>query len=509
MTFRIAATPLSTPAELPAARQGGFPPELLDACISAPGAEGALRRLREPGVLVVTTGQQPALFTGPLYSVHKALSAAALARLLEERWERPVVPLFWSAGDDHDWAEADHASWPTTDGAVRTVRLRERAAEAPLLPLSREPLGPEVLDAVAAFAADHATAPFGGEAVAWLRRHFHPEATVARASAEALAELLAPAGVVCLDTTHPAMKRAAARHLVRSLGLARDLDRDLSERARQLAEIGHDAGVPVGDGAALVMLEGRHGRDRLISSGDGFVTRRGREHLDLAALQRIAAAEPERLSANVLLRPVVESALLPTVAYVAGPGELRYLELTPPIYQRLRVLQQQPVPRWSGVVVGQSVDRVLGKFGIELGELMRPAGALESRIVRSRLASEIPDALDRLRSAVDAEYGTLARHAHDIDPTLVRMVNAMRRHALTESERVEAKLVRHLKRRESVELTQLARARATVAPLGKPQERVVTAAALLARHGPTLVPRLLDAIRAWYADALEGRLVAS
>ena len=87
-------------------------------------------------------------------------------------------------------------------------------------------------------------------------------------------------------------------------------------------------------------------------AGDGFRTRRGGETYSTADLAAIAAAEPERLSPNVLLRPVVESAVLPTVAYVAGPGELRYLALTPPVYAALGVDRQLPVPRWSGLVGG-------------------------------------------------------------------------------------------------------------------------------------------------------------
>ena len=100
------------------------------------------------------------------------------------------------------------------------------------------------------------------------------------------------------------------------------------------------------------------------------MTRRSRERFDLAALQRIAAAEPERLSPNVLLRPVIESALLPTVAYLAGPGELRYLALTPPVYERMRIPRQLALPRWSGILVEPRVDRVLQKFNIELDDLL-------------------------------------------------------------------------------------------------------------------------------------------
>jgi uncharacterized protein YllA (UPF0747 family) len=262
--------------------------------------------------------------------------------------------------------------------------------------------------------------------------------------------------------------------------------------------------VVLGDGAALVMLEGAQGRDRLVAAGGGFVTRRGKERFDLPALRRIAESEPTRLSPNVLLRPVIESALLPTVAYLGGPAELRYLALTPPIYRRLGVVPQRPLPRWSGVLVEPRVDRVLEKFGIDLTDLLGPPGALESRLVRSQLPAETRVALERVREAIESGYGTIERGAAEIDPTLVRPVQGARNQALAGTQDVEKKLVQHLKRRQETELSQIARARTAVQPAGKPQERVLTVAPFIGRYGPALVADLGEAIESWYAGALEG-----
>lgn len=509
MSFRLVTTPLAGAVELPSRRDGGVDRALRPAFVPAPGVDALLARLDDPNVLVVTTGQQPGLFTGPLYSVHKALSAAALARLLESRWDRPVVPVFWSAGDDHDWAEANHAAW-VAQGVVREASLRARPADDPLVPLAREPLGPEVREALALLRIDLSSEPHGGAAVDWIERHFSdPSRTLASASNGALAELLAPFGILVLDPTHVAVKRASAPHLLRALAASRELDRDLAARARRLAEQGRESSVSVGDGASLVMLDGRFGRDRLVLDGERYVTRRGRERLTQADVERIATTEPERLSANVLLRPALESALLPTVAYVAGPGELRYLELTPPVYERLGIVRQRPVPRWSGVIVDARVDRVLAKFGATLRELMRAAGPLEERIVRPLLPSPAIDALQRLSGELKSEYDALSRSAVEVDPTLRRSVEQALRRSEGERTKLEAKLLRALRRREHLELGQLARARAEVWPMGKPQERVVTPAGLLARHGPALLGQLAETTTAWYADALEGRLVPS
>lgn len=506
MTLRFVPTPLTSGIDLPTPREGGFDPALADAIVDSPGRDSALARLEEPGAFVVTTGQQPGLFTGPLYTIHKALSTAALARVLERQWQRPVVPVFWVAGDDHDFTEASRVSWISGEGGLSHAALPPRPADAPLTPMYRQPLGPEIERILDSLAADLAPSEFRDATLEWLHRHYQPSGTVAGSFAGALAELLSPLGIAVLDSTHPAVKRSAARHLVRALGLARDLDRDLDQRAEELRLAGADSGVTVGDGASLVMLEGPLGRDRLVVSDRGFMTRRGREKIELAELQRIAAAEPGRLSPNVLLRPVIESALLPTVAYLAGPGELRYLALTLPIYERMRIPRQLMLPRWSGVIVEPRVDRVLQKFNIELESLLEPPGALEARLVRSQLPDEAVRNIAALRSAVEAGYDSLGRSAGEIDPTLQRPVQNSKNQALSGINDVERKMVQHLKKRQEVELGQIAKARAVVLPDNKPQERVLTIAPFLARYGPAMIPGLTDAIESWYAASLEGAL---
>jgi uncharacterized protein YllA (UPF0747 family) len=311
--------------------------------------------------------------------------------------------------------------------------------------------------------------------------------------------------VLCFDSTHRAAKRATARHIVKALGMARDLDRDLANRSRELVAAGRDPGVPVGDGATLVMLESRLGRDRLVTDAEGFVARRSGEHFSLADLQAIAAQAPERLSGNVLLRPVLESALLPTVAYLGGPGELRYLELTTPIYDRMRVHRQLPIARWSGILVEPRVDRTLDKYGADLAELLTPGGALEHRVVRSQMPPDLEATFRDLRALIEEHYSRVEPLALSVDPTLKRPVEAARQHAISESQDLEKRIVGHLKRRQETELTQIERARNAVLPDGKPQERVFGITPFLARYGPGVLAQLAESVTAWYAAALEAQ----
>jgi hypothetical protein len=119
VTLRIVPSPLAPLGDFPSLREGRFDPALTEAIVPSTARDAALARLRQPDTVAVTTGQQPGLFTGPLYTIYKALSAAGVARVLERQWQRPVVPVFWVAGDDHDYVEASQVSWIASDGVVQ------------------------------------------------------------------------------------------------------------------------------------------------------------------------------------------------------------------------------------------------------------------------------------------------------------------------------------------------------------------------------------------------------
>jgi bacillithiol biosynthesis cysteine-adding enzyme BshC len=505
LRFAPAPTPAAA-GDVEAARDSQasrrFPPSAVGALVARGAAAQGLQQLLAGSALAVTTGQQAGLFTGPLFAVHKALTAAALARTLTARWRVPVVPVFWVAGDDHDFAEVNHCTVLGADGRAARILLRERAVDAPMLPAYREPVGPEGAVALERLEALLPPSEYRGGALAWLADAYTADRSLAEACAEALAELLAPDGVVVCRGWHGSVKRAAGGVLLEAARQAGPLDAALKAETERLRSQGREAPVVVGEGMALLMLEGRQGRDRLRILAPGrFVTRRGGETYDLAALERVLAEEPARLSANVLLRPVVEAALLPTVAYVGGPGELAYLEQSGPAFERLGVPRPARVPRLSGFVVEAKTDRVLERFGLAPQDLNGSDGELAARSAREDLPGEAVRALTGLRAAITDGYASLRAATAAIDRSLEKSVEGTRNQALVGTQEVEKKLLAALRRRNDTALQQLARAREQLFPGGQAQERVVTAVSVLARHGR----EALDVLRG-AADA-HARLV--
>jgi uncharacterized protein YllA (UPF0747 family) len=405
--------------------------------------------------------------------VYKALSAIALAQRLERERRVPVVPVFWVAGDDHDFAEANHAWVLDRAGEPVSIVLRERPADAPLLPLFREPCGADIGAALAALRAALPESEFTPEVLAWLEAAYRPDANLADAGAAAINQLLGARGIAVFRAHDATAKRAAAPWILRGL----------------------DETLP--DGLTPVMVEGRAGRDRLRAEGKAFVTRRSGERFTRAELERIAAEAPERLSPNVLLRPVVEAALFPTVAYLGGPSEMEYLPEAAPLFAKLGVQAPAPVPRWSGLIIETRVEKVLERHGLSPADFDGTPGALEARLAREALPADLAAKLAALRADVETRYAQIGEDVKRVDPTLARTVQSARNAALAGTHEVEKKLVASLKRSNETVLSQLTRARAALVPGGKPQERVLTAASFLARYGPDLLDAIAAEVARW------------
>ncbi len=471
MNPRIVATPIA-PLTVP---RDGTPRRVTEALLEATLAGPGRDRLATGETLVVTTGQQPGLFTGPLYTIYKALSAMALARRLERERRVPVVPVFWVAGDDHDFHEANHATVLNTAGEPLKLVLRERGAEAPAWPTYRETCGPEIAGVLEALRQGTPDSEFKPAMLDWLAANYHPSNNLADAFATALQALLGERGLAVVRPYAQSVKREMAPWLLRGLD------------------------VTLEDGLTPVLVEASLGRDRLRHEGSEFVTRRSGERFSRADLERVAHDTPERLSPNVLLRPAVEAALWPTVGYLAGPGELRYLPEAAPLYRALEIEPQTPVARWSGMLVDGRVDRVLEKHGLTLDDLSGPPGAVEAKVVRDQLPPEVTEALAQLRDQIAPAYERLGTGVARLDPTLGRTVESARNAALGGLHEIEKKVVASLKRSNETVVGQLTRARAAVFPGGVPQERVVTYASMAIRYGPPLLAELEDEVARWAA----------
>jgi bacillithiol biosynthesis cysteine-adding enzyme BshC len=453
------------------ARIGQERPGWLAALRAAFGTGAAIDRLERTaaaGGVVVTTGQQPGLFGGPIYTWEKALSALALADALERATGVAAAPVFWAATDDADFAEASvtHVAVP---GGLDTLRAPDQPAAAGL-PMARVPLGDvrPLLERLRRGAGSAANTAAVGAAE---RAYTAPGATVGGAYLALLRELLEPLGIAVLDASDPAVRRAGAALMRRALVEGAAIDEALADRERALTRAGHPLQVaPVAD--LTLVFE---------TAPDGTKQRVPRSRATAVA----AGASDDALGPNVLLRPVLERSVLPTVAYVAGPGELAYFAQVSAVAAALGVEPPLAVPRWSATIVEPHVRRLLDRLGLDADALRDPHAA-ETRLARAAMPAPLRDALGAARRvAADAVRAIAAAPGSDaLPPTVVDGAATVVGARLA---RLERRYTAQFKRRETELMRDVSTARAALWPLGSRQERALNFIPLLARHGPALI----------------------
>ena len=462
------------------------------AMIAPDGADPErLRAFVEEGGYVVTTGQQPGLFGGPLYSIHKGLTAVRLAETLERRLGRPVIPLFWVASDDHDWAEANHTHLVGLDNELHRIEL-DGAGESVTPPLHRIPMGSGVEACLKEFLACLPDTDFSPEFVDLLRASFVSEATLPEAYHRTLRHLLGRFGLYFTDAAHPVVKEVSGPTLLGELTAAERMEETLATTAQQLHEAGYALQVPIMEGGVNLFLEGPAGRERLYSEGGGYRLRTSGQLLSADEIRERFEHDPAVLSPNVLLRPVVESVVFPTLAYVGGPGEMAYFGQIAAYFAAHGIGMPIVFPRWAAMPVEAKVRKVLDKFDLEPDRLQQPFHELAGEIARDGTPPEVRAALGKLRGAVAQGVSELQSVTTPVDPTLKGPVQHVRSQAFAALDELERKVTQAVKRESEIALNQLEKARVHLFPEGKPAERVHSPFYFLARYGSGFLDALYE-----------------
>jgi bacillithiol biosynthesis cysteine-adding enzyme BshC len=468
---------------------------VVESIMVPPGADPSrLERFVEQGGYMVTTGQQAALFGGPLYNLHKGLTAARLAEALESRLGKPVLPLFWVSSEDHDWEEACHTEVIGVDNELHSVRLERHDPE--MTPaLHRITLGAEIDTAVAEFLSSLPETDFSGEYRDLIRSAFRPGRTLVDGFHDTLQHLLGRFGVFFTDATHPAVKRDSAAVLLAEMERAAELEGVLRATATQLEGAGFGLQVPILEGSVNLFAEGPAGRERLYRENGAFRLRTSGEEVSAEELRARFGADPNVLSPNVLLRPVVESWLFPTLAYVGGPGEMAYFGQLRAYFEAHGLVMPVVFPRWSATIIEGKIGKVLKKFGLEVEALDKPFHEVASDVAREETPADVRAALGKLRGAVGSGMGELTKAARAVDETLKGPMQQGQSQALGVLDDLEKKILQAVKRQSEVALAQLEKAQVHLFPAGKPAERVQSPFYFLSRYGGAVLEILHDRFR--------------
>lgn len=444
----------------------GWGAALRDAMRPTGAAAARLARVTAGQGVVVTTGQQPGLFGGPMYTLVKALSALALADRIESVTGVPTAPIFWAATDDADFAEGA-VTWLPTAGALCDARLHTPPADGTMM---SHAFLEDVSEAKALLMRAAAGAAWP-ECVRYALQAYREGATVGNAYVELMRGILGPLGITVLNAAHPSVRHLSAPLLRRALAEAGPLDAAVTSRTEELRALGYTVQVDSLPDRALVFVVRNGVKDRATISGAA------------AMLPRVS---DDLLSPNVLLRPVVERALLPTVAYMAGPGEMAYFAQVSAVATALNVAMPLALPRTSLRIVPPDVQATLQRLDQEPDQL-RDTTALVRALSAAATPNSAMDALSALRAQIQRTAQAIRASDSAIEPAALDGALAQFAHR---TDRLERRVLAASKRTITHQLQRVTQAQQLLWPHGAPQERVVNPLPWLARYGTPLLEQM-------------------
>ncbi|MGB5155394.1 MAG: bacillithiol biosynthesis cysteine-adding enzyme BshC [Candidatus Sulfotelmatobacter sp.] len=461
---------------------------------ASPQTLANLGRLRA-GAAAIVTGQQVGLFGGPMFAIYKALTAVKLA---DEATAAGIdaVPIFWLATSDHDLAEVNHVSIPGPDGLLRTLTTSSHAV--PGAPVSNVRLGEEILPVV-----EEATSLLGdSEASQFLRESYRPGETLGTAFARFYAQLFGQWGVILLDASDAELHHVAAPMYRAAIEGVEDLDAALLARGDALERAGYYQQVKVTPSSVLLfaMHDGaRTAIHRLEGSNQAaeFVigSEPGAEKISSSELLDRISSAPENFSPNVLLRPVVQDYLLPTLAYTGGAAEAAYFAQVGAVYEKIIGRVTPIVPRFSATVVESKVQRWLGQYGIAVRDAFDGPEALRQTLAARILPTGLQVAFERANQSVEESFSGLQEALAKLDPTLVEASQTGASKVRYQLDRLrERAMAAELRRSEVVSRHAVALSQALY-PENALQERGVAGVYFVARHGTELLRSIYDTMR--------------
>jgi bacillithiol biosynthesis cysteine-adding enzyme BshC len=456
--------------------------------------------LRDPETIAVVSGQQAGLFTGPLYTVYKALSAVKLAGCLRQR-NTKAVPVFWMAAEDHDFAEVARAEFIGRDCQLKHVSVDTNVHN------EGQPVGHVVLDQSIAAVIDQLfevlpASEFSADMKSLVQQAWQPGRSYSDAFATMMTALVGRYGLIFLDPLDSELKQLAAPLYSAAAERAPEIGAALEERSRELEAAGYHAQVLATANSFPLFLHDETGARHALTRGDNgkYRTKENDTEYTTGELAAMARETPERFSPNVTLRAVVQDYLLPTIAYYGGAAEIAYFAQTAEVYRVLDRPATPILPRSSLTMIERHSGRVLERYGLTLADFFEGLEPVIKRVVEEHLGARTAKLFTDTEQNLNSELDRLRDELKSVDPTLASALDTGRKKIQYQLDGLRTRFVRAQMARDEAAHRQLQRAFDQLYPNKDLQERHINITSLLSRHGTYVIEWIFNAINLSNSD---------
>jgi bacillithiol synthase len=430
------------------------------------------------GASAAVTGQQVGLFGGPVFSIYKALTAVKLAEEATSAGQE-TVPVFWIATNDHDLAEVNHTALPGPNATLQTLATTSRGVED--APVGTIYFSDEITAVVQSAAEVLGDSP----ATDLLREAYRPGETLGSAFALLFARLFADWGVILLDPSDHELHAIVAPVYAAAIERAAQLDEALLARGKALEQAGYHQQVKVTPSSTLLFIVKEGARIPIHRRLNGNTTEFliGDEKVSQDDLLRQIAATPRNFSPNVLLRPIVQDTLLPTLCYTGGAAEVAYFAQAAVVYQEIRGHVTPILPRFSATVIEPKIQGLLERYTLTLTELFDGEDALREKIAARILPVELQKAFDRAGATLDASLTAVREALVKLDKTLAEAADNAGAKMLHQLESLRGRAARAELRQSELAARHAQQLSVSLYPNKTLQEREIAAIYYIARYG--------------------------
>lgn len=455
-------------------------------------------RLADSRCVAVVTGQQPGLFTGPLLTFYKALTAITVAADLD-RQGIAAVPVFWINSEDHDFDEVNHCGIVGRDG--QWTEIRYAGAEEDLgKPVADLVLTGDIDRAIGELLAALPNSEFLPQIEADLRSSYRAGTRFVEGFARLLMRVLGGSGLILLDPSDVRLKPALVPLFRQVLAQSRHLGAVVRKHTEMLQNRGYRPPIHLNEGSTFLFFQEQGKRRALVRTGDRIDVKGSSTSFTEQEVLDLIAEQPHRFSPNVTLRPLVQDTLLPTLVYIGGPTEIAYFAQLTPLYPACDVIEPAVWPRASLTLIEPRYGAMMAKYALRLTDLFAGADAARAVVLERSLKHDHLALFDHAEEAVAEQLAHLRQILIEVDPTLDRpAVKAIEkvRHQIASLRRhyIDARA-----QRDAVLSQQIQRLTAVLTPGKKLQERELNGFYFFARYGYSILERVRREIESHCPD---------
>lgn len=442
----------------------------------APPALENLEKLSEKDTLTVVTGQQLGIYGGLMYTVYKAATAVSLAYKLSEETGRTVVPVFWLADEDHDYEEVSHVNLPDRDEVIRLElkdeENRKAVAERKInrqIQLLRDNVRNQLVNT-----------DFSRELWENLDTCFQPGISFRVAFGRWMSILFSKYGLILAGSSDPGIKTFVREDLIRAVEEPEQIKKALEGSTIRLEDDYHQQADI--NASLLFIYSKTRERQRLVYENGAWSTDDGQQWNE-SDLRTIAEHEPERLSPNVFLRPILQDRLLPNIAYIAGPGEIAYYAQMKQLYRQFDQIMPVIFPRMSGTIIEPPVERIMQPLPFEFYEYAQRIEDLEKAYLEKSGSFDVNAFIERWKNDIGTLSQKYTGDIRSIDPTLEGTAGKALSVYSNELDKLKGKIIRHIKKENEVQIGRIHKIHTNLFPERSLQERTISFIYYINKYG--------------------------